>query len=35
VFRFNSRKASDGARFLALAAGVVGKRLTYNDLTSK
>lgn len=35
VFRFNSRKATDGARFLMLAAGVIGKRLTYNDLTGK
>ena len=33
VFRFNSRKATDGARFLMLAARVIGKRLTYNELT--
>jgi len=35
AFRFNSRKVSDGARFLMLAARVIGKRLTYNDLTAK
>jgi hypothetical protein len=35
AFRFNNRKATDGARFLALAARIVGKRLTYNELTAK
>lgn len=35
VFRFNTRKASDGARFLMVAARVVGRRLTYNQLTGK
>lgn len=34
VFRFNSRHLSDGERFLALARGIVGKRLTWNDLTA-
>lgn len=33
AFRFNSRKASDGTRFLALARSVFGKRLTWNQLT--
>ena len=32
VFRFNSRKATDGSRFLAAARTVVGKRLTYKEL---
>jgi hypothetical protein len=35
AFRFNSRKATDGARFLMLAARVIGRRLTYNQLTGK
>jgi hypothetical protein len=35
VFRFNNRKATDGARFLIVAARVVGRRLTYNQLTGK
>jgi hypothetical protein len=35
VFRFNTRKATDGARFLMLAARVVGRRLTYNQLTGR
>jgi transposase-like protein len=33
TFRFNTRKAKDGARFLHAAAGIVGKRLTYKALT--
>lgn len=33
AFRFNTRKATDGARFIRLAAKVVGKRLTYAELT--
>ena len=32
VTRFNSRKATDGSRFLAVARAVVGKRLTYKEL---
>jgi transposase-like protein len=32
-FRFNSRKMTDGMRFLQAAQGVVGKRLTYAGLT--
>lgn len=35
VFRFNSRYATDGTRFLLLAARVIGRRLTYNQLTGK
>lgn len=31
-FRFNSRKVSDGVRFLRVAAGIVGKRVTYKEL---
>jgi transposase-like protein len=34
VFRFNSRKAPDGARFRSLTANVTGKRLTYAELTT-
>jgi transposase-like protein len=32
-FRFNTRKLTDGVRFLRAAAGIVGKRLTYSGLT--
>jgi transposase-like protein len=35
AFRFNNRETTDRARFLAVAASVVGKRLTYRDLTGK
>lgn len=35
AFRFNSRKVSDSTRFLSLAARVIGKRLTYNELTGR
>ena len=35
VYRFNSRKQSDGMRFLAACASVFGKRLTYTALTGK
>jgi transposase-like protein len=31
-FRFNTRKLSDGVRFLQAAAGIIGKRLTYSGL---
>lgn len=34
VFRFNSRDLSDAARFHAAMKGIVGKRLTYAQLTS-
>ncbi len=33
AFRFNERKGSDGMRFRTVAGSVVGKRLTYRDLT--
>jgi transposase-like protein len=33
VFRFNSRKLSDSERFLVLMRSIVGKRLTWNELT--
>jgi transposase-like protein len=32
-FRFNSRQLSDGLRFLKAARGIIGKRLTYSELT--
>jgi hypothetical protein len=32
VFRYNARKRTDGGRFLAVAAGTIGRRLTYKDL---
>jgi hypothetical protein len=35
TFRFNSRKLSDGMRFLSAAVGIIGKRLTYDGLTGK
>lgn len=31
-FRFNTRKLTDGIRFLRAAAGIVGKRIMYKDL---
>ncbi|MFY9823837.1 MAG: IS1595 family transposase [Thermoanaerobaculia bacterium] len=34
-FRFNTRKVSDGARFLLAAAGIIGKRVTYKELIGK
>ncbi len=34
MFRFNNRKASDAVRFLMASASIVGKRLTYEQLTS-
>ena len=35
AYRFNSRKQSDGHRFLEACASVFGKRLTYTALTGK
>ena len=35
VFRFNTRKLTDGMRFLSAAVGIIGKRLTYDVLTGK
>jgi len=34
VFRYNLRKGSDGGRLADARRGIVGKRLTYADLTS-
>src|SRR5579863_6618329 len=35
AFRFNNRKLTDGERFSAAVAGVVGKRVTFDELTGK
>jgi len=35
MYRFNSRKLTDGMRFLQTCAAVFGKRLTYSVLTGK
>jgi transposase-like protein len=35
TYRFNTRKLSDGLRFLHAAVGIIGKRLTYAGLTGK
>lgn len=35
VYRFNARKGTDASRFIAAAADVFGKRLTYETLTGK
>jgi transposase-like protein len=35
AFRFNNRQMTDGGRFPAVAASVVGKRLTYRELIGK
>jgi transposase-like protein len=35
VYRFNSRKRTDGERFIEACASVFGKRLTYTALTGK
>jgi transposase-like protein len=32
VFRFNTRKGTDGGRFLAVATNTIGRRLTYKEL---
>ncbi len=32
AFRYNSRKANDGARFVRVLANIIGKRLTYDEL---
>ena len=34
VFRFNNRKDNDGGRFRRVAAAILGKRLTYEELTT-
>jgi transposase-like protein len=33
VHRFNNRKCKDAGRFVSVVAGIIGKRLTYRDLT--
>jgi hypothetical protein len=33
VHRFNNRELNDGDRFLSVLRGIIGKRLTYRDLT--
>ena len=35
AFRFNNRETHDSGRFLMVAASVIGKRLTYRELTGK
>jgi transposase-like protein len=35
VFRFNERKLNDALRFLRVAGDVIGKRLTYKQLTAE
>lgn len=33
AFRFNKRKGTDRERFVTALRAILGKRLTYNDLT--
>ena len=35
AFRFNNRKATDAERFIAVLKQIVGRRLTYEQLTGK
>src|SRR3989441_12089024 len=35
AFRFNNRKTSDAERFSMAVAGIVGKRVTFDELTGK
>lgn len=35
AFRFNERHGNDGSRFLHVLSGIVGRRLTYKQLTGK
>ena len=35
AFRFNNRKLTDGERFSAAVTGIVGKRVTFDQLTGK
>ena len=35
AYRFNNRKLTDGERFSIAVSGIVGKRLTYDQLTGK
>jgi hypothetical protein len=34
LFRFNNRKTNDSERFELAARGIIGKRLTYKELTA-
>jgi len=33
MFRFNERKGDDGSRFVSALRGIIGRRLTYKELT--
>jgi hypothetical protein len=35
AYRFNNRKLTDGERFSAAVSGIVGKRVTFDELTGK
>jgi hypothetical protein len=35
VYRYNNRKLTDGERFSIAVTGMVGKRLTFDELTGK
>jgi hypothetical protein len=35
TYRFNNRKMTDSERFSAAVDGIVGKRLTFDQLTGK
>ena len=35
AFRYNARKTNDGVRFVRVLAEIIGKRLTYTELTGK
>ena len=35
VYRFNNRTMSDGQRFSMAVSGILGKRVTFNQLTGK
>jgi hypothetical protein len=35
AFRFNNRKLTDSERFSIAVSGIVGKRVTFDELTSK
>ncbi|MGI9073204.1 MAG: IS1595 family transposase [Bryobacteraceae bacterium] len=35
AYRFNNRKLTDGERFSAAVSGIVGRRVTYEELTGK
>lgn len=35
AYRFNNRKLTDGERFSAAVSNIVGRRVTYQELTGK